>query len=114
MCGGLTTTVGAYDAEVGDHGETGRAESADQVGVAAGCDLRAARRSGGGGPQQPGSVRCQVSGEVDDRFCGSGGGHGRLVVLRFRRAAAVKRVIFRLERGLGEGTAESMLRGSGG
>lgn len=56
----VATTVEADEAEVGDRGEAGRTESADQVVVAAGGDLRAARGSGGGGPQQPGSARWRV------------------------------------------------------
>ncbi|MGC2996973.1 hypothetical protein ACPF8X_00805 [Streptomyces sp. G35A] len=47
-------------AEVGDRGEAGRAEPADQDVVTAGGDLRAARGSGGGGPQQPGPARWRV------------------------------------------------------
>lgn len=51
---------------------------------------------------------------MNDRFRGSGGGRGHLVVFRFRRAAALKRVIPRPGWGLGEGVAGSMLRGAGG
>lgn len=56
----VATTVEADEAEVGDRGEADRTESADQVVVAAGGDLRAASGSGGGGPQQPASARWRV------------------------------------------------------
>ncbi|MEN1891286.1 hypothetical protein ACWDBO_46130 [Streptomyces mirabilis] len=56
----VATTVEAHEAAVGDRGEAGRAESAAQVVVAAGGDLRTARGSGGGGPQQPASARWRV------------------------------------------------------